>query len=99
MNLINFDDKKVLVRPSAVDKGKGKEIIIGNTRETDENTKISCRKLVTEKTHDGGETLKITMMTSNTGGQVQAGDQARSPVLCTTDRPVHRRGWSGTPAK
>jgi hypothetical protein len=30
MNMISFDDKKFLVRPNATDKGKGKEIIIGD---------------------------------------------------------------------
>jgi hypothetical protein len=71
--MINFDDKKVLVLSSAVDKGKGKEIIIDDTRETDENAKISCRKVVTEKTPDRRDTLKIIITTSNTGGQAQAG--------------------------
>jgi hypothetical protein len=97
MNMINFDDKKVLVRPSAADKGKGKEIIIGNPREADENTKISCRKVVAEKTPDGGETLKITIAASNAGGQAQTGSQARPPVLRIADGPAHRRGRSGTP--
>jgi hypothetical protein len=31
INMINFDNKKVLVRPRAIDKGKGKEVLIGNT--------------------------------------------------------------------
>jgi hypothetical protein len=50
MNMINFDDKKVLVWPSVADKGT--EIIIGNTREAYENT--NCRKVVTEKIPDRG---------------------------------------------
>jgi hypothetical protein len=58
------------------DKGKGKEIIVGDTQEANENTKISCGKVMTEKTTDGGETLKITITTSNTRGQAQAGGQA-----------------------
>jgi hypothetical protein len=28
--MINFDAKKVLIPPSVTDKGKGKEVIIGN---------------------------------------------------------------------
>jgi hypothetical protein len=32
-------------------------LTIGNTREVDGNHKISCRKVVAEKTPDGGETL------------------------------------------
>jgi hypothetical protein len=39
MNMINFEGKKVLVRPNTTDKGKDKEIIIGNARETDGNQK------------------------------------------------------------
>ena len=69
MNIIKFDDKKVLVRPSTADKGKDKEIIIGDAREANENVKIPCRKVVTEKTPKGGETLRITITTSNTGGK------------------------------
>jgi hypothetical protein len=30
INMINFDDKNVLVRSSATDMGEGKEIIIGD---------------------------------------------------------------------
>jgi hypothetical protein len=39
-----------MVQPSSTDKGKGKEIIIGGTREIDENVKVSCMKVVAEKT-------------------------------------------------
>jgi hypothetical protein len=70
--------KKSLVRPSAVDKGKGKEIIIGGTQYTNENAKISCRKVVTENTPDKGETLKVTITTSNTRGQAARCD----PLFC-----------------
>jgi hypothetical protein len=85
INMINFDGKKVLVWPLAADKDKGKEIIIDDAREADENVKISCRKVLTEKTMDGGEILKISITTSNAGGQ------ARAPVLCTTDSPATPR--------
>jgi hypothetical protein len=71
MNMINFDDRNVLVRPSVADKGKGKEIIIGDTREAVKNTKYYCRKVVIEESPDGGESLKITITTSNTRGQPQ----------------------------
>jgi hypothetical protein len=52
---------------------------------------------VAEKTPDGGETLKITITTSNTGGQAQAGNKALAPILRIADSPTHRRGRSGTP--
>jgi hypothetical protein len=71
--MINFDGKKVLIWPSTADKGKIKEVIIGDAQEADENAKISCKKVVVERTPDGGETLKVTITTSNAGGKAQAG--------------------------
>jgi hypothetical protein len=44
MNMIDFEGKRVLIRPSTADKGKGKEIIIDNAREADENNKILAGK-------------------------------------------------------
>jgi hypothetical protein len=84
MNMIDFEGKKVLVRPNAADKGKDKEIIIGNAREADGNQKISCRKVVAEKTPDGGETLKVTIMTPDAGGK--HGPRSRNP--CCASRMV-----------
>jgi hypothetical protein len=84
MNLIDFEGKKVLIQPITTDKEKGKEVIIGNTQEANERNKISCRKVVAEKTPDGGETLKVTITTSGTGGQEQ------EPVLRISDSPTHR---------
>jgi hypothetical protein len=97
MNVIDFEGKKVLIRHGMADKGKGKEVIIGNAQKADENDKISCRKVVAEKTPNGGETLKVTITTSIARGQAQARNQARAPILRITDGPMHRRGWSGTP--
>jgi hypothetical protein len=96
MNVIDFNGKKVLIRPSTADKGKDKEVIIGNTREGDGNNKISCRKVVAEKTPDGGETLKVTITNSGTRGQAQTRGHAREPILRIADGPVPRRGRSVT---
>jgi hypothetical protein len=46
--MINFEGKRVLIRPGMTDKGKGKEVIIGDARKADENNKISCRKVMAE---------------------------------------------------
>jgi type V secretory pathway adhesin AidA len=94
MNMIDFEGKRILVRPNTADKGKDKEIIIGNTKEADGNHKISCRKVVAEKTPDGGETLKVTITTSSTGGQAQTKEQ--EPALRISDGSTHRRRRSGT---
>jgi hypothetical protein len=95
MNMIDFEGKKVLVRPNTADKDKGKETIIGNAKEADGDRKISCRKVVAEKTPDGGETLKVTITASSTGGQAQTGRQMQEPVLRIPDGPARRRGRSG----
>jgi hypothetical protein len=94
MNMIDFEGKKVLIRPSIADKEKGKEVIIGNTRETDERNKVSCRKVVAEKTPDGGETLKVTITTSGTGGKHKQGDRRGNP--CCASRTVWHPGTDGS---
>jgi hypothetical protein len=94
MNMIDFEGKKVLVRPNTADKGKGKETIIGNAKDADGDHEVSCRKVVAEKTPDGGETLKVTITASSTGGQAQTGRQMREPGLRITDSPPSRRGRS-----
>jgi hypothetical protein len=68
INIVDFDGKEVLIWPSVANKGKGKEVIIGNARKVDENNKNPCRKVVAERTPDRGETLKVTITTSNAGG-------------------------------
>jgi hypothetical protein len=92
MNMIDFEDKRILVRPNTFDKGKDKEIIIGNTRKVVGNHKISYRKVVAEKTPNGGETLKVTITTSNAGGKRRP--RSRSP--CYTSRTVRRTGADGS---
>jgi hypothetical protein len=93
MNMIDFEGKRILVWPNTADKGKDKEIIIGNTREANRNHKISCRKVVGEKTPDGGETLKVTITTSSTGGKCRPRGRSRSP--CCASRTVRRTGADG----
>ena len=89
VNVIDFEGKKVLIRPGMADKGKGKEVIIGDARKADENNKISCRKVVAKKFPNGGETLKVTITTSNTGGRRKEGTR-RVHLFCAS-RTVQRR--------
>jgi hypothetical protein len=53
--------------------------------------------VVAEKTPDGGETLKVTITASSTGGQAQTGRQMQEPVLRIPDGSTRRHGRSGTP--
>jgi hypothetical protein len=93
MNMIDFEGKKVLVRPNTADKDKSKETIIGNAREADGDRKVSCRKVVAGKTPDGGETLKVTITASSTGGKRRQGDRCRNP--CCVSRAVRHVGADG----
>jgi hypothetical protein len=97
MNVIDFEGKKVLIWPSMADKGKGKEVIIDDARKTDENNKISCRKVVAEKTSDGGGDSENYHHYLQHSGQAHVGNQALAPVLRIADGPTHRSGRSGTP--
>jgi hypothetical protein len=92
--MVNFEGKKVLTRSNTADEGKGKEIVINNAREAGGNHKISCRKVVAEKTPDGGETLKVTITACGSGGQTQTGRQAQEPILRIADGPPSKCGWS-----
>jgi hypothetical protein len=83
VNVIDFEGKRVLIRPSTADKGKGKEIIISDAREADGSNKISCRKVVAEKNPDGGETLKVIITTSGTRGKRRPRNDAGT---CTVHR-------------
>jgi hypothetical protein len=96
VNVIDFEGKRVLIRPGTADKGKDKEIIIGDTQEADGNNKISYRKVVAKKNPNGGETLKVTITTSDIGGQAQTKRRAQEPVLRITNDLTTRCGWSGT---
>lgn len=46
VNVIDFNDKNILVRLNIASKDKDKGIIISDPRHLDENTKISCREVV-----------------------------------------------------
>jgi hypothetical protein len=93
VNVIDFEGKRVLIRPSTADKGKGKEIIIGDAREADGNNKISCKKVVAKKNPGGGETLKVTITTSDTGGKHRPRDGRRNPYCAS--QTVRRPGADG----
>jgi hypothetical protein len=52
--------------------------------------------VVAEKNPDGGETLKVTITTSGTGGLAQTKRRTQEPIMRITDGPTPRRERSGT---
>jgi hypothetical protein len=81
MNVIDFEGKKVLIRPSTADKGKGKEAINDDAWKADENNKISCRKVVAEKTSDGGRIWWLPSQPPTLGGKRRQVDR-RGNLFC-----------------
>jgi hypothetical protein len=75
INTIDVTCKKILVRPEMADKGKSKDIIIGNPRMSNISQKEIARKAPDDKAKKSG----------GTGGQAQLMSQARQPVLSITD--------------
>jgi hypothetical protein len=85
INIIDIACKKILVRPEMADKGKGKDIIIGNPRMSNISQKEIARKAPDDK----------AKKSRGTGGQAQLMSQARQPGLSITDSLAHTCGRSG----
>jgi hypothetical protein len=82
-----------MVQPSTAGKGKGKEIIIGDAREANGNAKIFLQESGDRNTPNGGDTMKITITTSNVGGRRR---QATKHGLSSyTPRTVRRIDMDG----
>jgi hypothetical protein len=102
INAMDLDDKKVLIRPDVADKVKGKSVLIGDPLVPNLNMKSLYREVIVEKAPDGGETLKITIKSSNTGGRRRQ-TAGTSPLFCVSwtvqlarvDGPAVTRGSGG----
>jgi hypothetical protein len=85
VNIIHIACKKILVRPEITDKGKNKDILIGDPRMSNISQKEIARKAPDDKAKKSG----------GTGGQAQLMSQAQQPGLSITDRLAHTCGRSG----
>jgi hypothetical protein len=85
VNTIDIACKKILVRPEMANKGKSKDIIIGNPRMSNISQKEIARKAPDDKAKKFG----------GTGGQTQLMSQARQSGLSIMDGLAHTCGWSG----
>jgi hypothetical protein len=83
VSTLDLNGKKVLVRLEVADKDKGKGVLIGDPRVPDESKETFSKKVIIKNTLDGGETLKITIRPSNTGGRHIKGARPR-PLLCAS---------------
>jgi len=77
---IDLDNVKVLIRPEQAEGAKGKNVIIGESRPKNVNNRILAREVTLEKTHDGKESLKITVKKSRPGGQESSSRDMSRPA-------------------
>jgi hypothetical protein len=86
VNMIDLNDKKVLVRLDVANKDKRKIIVIGKPQVLDEDKRVLSREVVAEKTPDGREMLKITIRNEDTGAS-----PIGPPIKASYPAP---HGWS-----
>jgi hypothetical protein len=78
VNTIDIACKKVFVWPEMADKGKSKDIIIGDPRTSNISQKEVARKALDNKTNKSG----------GAGGHTQLRSRARQPDLSIADGPA-----------
>ena len=83
---IDLDNVKVLIWPEQAEGAKGKNVIIGESRPKNVNNRILAREVTLEKTHDGKESLKITVEASIPRGQASSSQYLSQPT--SQVRPV-----------
>jgi hypothetical protein len=88
VNTIEPTSKKVLVRLEVADKGKGKNIVIGDPRTSNISQEEIARKAPNRKTNKSG----------GTGGQAQSSSRAKLPDSSIAGCPTPTRGRSGAHA-
>jgi hypothetical protein len=85
VNTIEPTCKKVMVQPEVADKGKGKNIIIGDPRTSNISQEEIARKALDRKTNKSG----------GARGQAQSSSRAKLPDSTIADGLALARGWSG----
>jgi hypothetical protein len=68
---LEINNLAVLIRPEQAKSTIGKNVIIGELRESKKGKKVLDRKTVLEKSNDNWESLKITIKSFGLGGQAQ----------------------------
>jgi hypothetical protein len=88
INTIELANKRVLVRLEVADKGKGKNIVIGDPRTSNISQGGIAQKAPEKKTNKS----------EGVGGRAQSIGRAKLPDSSIADGPAHARGQSGAHA-
>jgi hypothetical protein len=85
VNIVELARKKVLVWPEVANKGKGKNIFIGDPRTSNGSRGVVAQKALGKKTNK----------TRGAGGQGRSGSRSKLTVLRITDDPTFVPRQSG----
>jgi hypothetical protein len=68
---LKINNLGILIRPEQADSTIGKNVIIGEPRESKKGKKVLDREVMLEKSSDNRESLKITIKSSRLGGKLK----------------------------
>ena len=88
VHTLELNNPKILIRSDQAEGAKGKNVVIGNPRPMNANDKTLSREVVKEKTNDGRDTLKITIIDPSLGGRGSSPPDSRSAAQARLVRPV-----------
>ena len=94
--MMGLNNPKVLIRPDQAKGAKGKNDVIGDPKPMNANDKILAREVIKEKTDDGKDTLKITIINLRLGGQGSSPPENRFAAQARPARPVSPTGQTGS---
>jgi len=95
MHNIDLDTAKVLIWPDQAKRAKGKNVIIGDKRLINVDSKILAREVVQEKALDGKKNLKIILKPRAPRGQDGSSSGDRSAAQPRLVRPIALTGQTG----
>jgi hypothetical protein len=90
INTLELNGKKVLVSLEAVDKDKGKSIVISDSCAINDSMTIMSWEVIAQRTPNGKETLEITLKSVGARGQAKLAIQPKLYVQCFVDSTGHK---------
>ena len=64
MNTMDLEGRKMLIRPDIAESANKANVVVGESRKSNDGNKSSGRLVVLDKQPGGGETIKITIRNS-----------------------------------
>lgn len=90
INTLELNGKKVLVWLEALDKDKGKSIVISDPCAINDSMTILSWEVIAQRTPNGKETLEITLKSMGARGQAKLAIQSKLYVQRFVDSTGHK---------